>query len=1024
MSDDKQRAGDGGYSILRQPLDWDPDADPVFDAPKSLDEKTGSLQADSDWWSQKTESNNARRQSQTSQQQQPQRTKTPYVSKKPKPVETVADLDLFQRTLDTLDFPIVLNALQDSCATVPGRDFVADAMRMTNRRTTKGSNTNSNKSNEKKIGKKKIPKQLLRAYQPLTASSYEGLQERYAAVEEMSWIMNGVLSPDEASFRNKKGYKEALGQPPTRGMNLDLKSILALADEGQVLEGPEILEVVTIMDVLEDIQLWGKGLVAVESLDFVELPKMTDCITVNGTLQELLHNAFDNQGRLSGSTFPKIGQLRATVKALKSDILGTLESLLSIPSISSKLALESGGAAYSEVNGRIVIPIDAKYGKASVGIIHDTSRSGKTLYVEPTEIVASTNEMRQAEVELRTEEARIWRLLTEEILRERVFLEASVAAAGQLDVTVARVLLGKTLQGVIPEVRDEGVISLRNARHPVLLLREIDNVVGSDIDLGSDGNQGLVLTGPNSGGKTVILKLLGLVALMARNGIPVPADRRSDEDEYVGWKSSDGDDPDDYVPRVDFFDPILADIGDIQSVGGDLSTFSGHMLVCREVLAESGKDALVLMDELGSGTDPNQGVAIAQALLEAIVDTGSRVAITTHYMQLKQLAAADNRFAVAGMQFVNGRPTYKLLPGTVGESFALAVAERLELPPSVLERANELLDSETRQMGDLIRELEDQKSMIDLQAKEMEDQKKEMDQLEMQLRTQKFRLEEKQLSARRDEAKKFAKMLEEKEQILEDVLEKLKSDPSRRILAKSWDDIKFVKRDALQEAENVPSVLQAKAKQSRQIRQVAAELVPLDEMREKPTLKPGDKLMVCQQGPFFAKEATVVTAGKKPEVKIGNMQIRMKLADLALPNTTVKPKVSTVDQTKSKQKARMNKAVERALEAEMSSGGDSQMNNKKPVAVKANSVSIRTASNTVDVRGKNIDDAESMIMDKFDSAIMSNRSVVYILHGYGPQGVLRNKVRNWLKQQKTLVKSFGPASPADGGDSFTKVELE
>jgi len=158
--------------------------------------------------------------------------------------------------------------------------------------------------------------------------------------------------------------------------------------------------------------------------------------------------------------------------------------------------------------------------------------------------------------------------------------------------------------------------------------------------LGKDRNQGLILTGPNSGGKTVILKLLGLYAFMVRDGIPIP---------------SKPNEP----ARVDFFTPVLADIGDLQSTEQDFSTFSGHMLVCREVLNNAGENALVLMDELGSGTDPNQGVAIARALLEALLDRGCRVAITTHYLELKQLASTDDRFAVAGMQFVGGRPTYK-----------------------------------------------------------------------------------------------------------------------------------------------------------------------------------------------------------------------------------------------------------------------------------------------------------------------------------------------------------------------------
>ena len=171
------------------------------------------------------------------------------------------------------------------------------------------------------------------------------------------------------------------------------------------------------------------------------------------------------------------------------------------------------------------------------------------------------------------------------------------------------------------------------------------------------------------------------------------------------------------------------------------------------------------------------------------------MAITTHYMALKQLASSDDRFSVAGMQFVGGRPTYKLLPGVVGESYALAVAERLQLPHTVLDRANELLDSETRQMGDLIRDLEDQKVLIDEQVAEIERRKRKIEEMEFKMKESKLKLEKKMLTARRDEARKFSKKLEEKEKILEDILEKLKSNPTQKLIAKSWEEIKFVKRE-------------------------------------------------------------------------------------------------------------------------------------------------------------------------------------------------------------------------------------
>jgi DNA mismatch repair protein MutS2 len=543
-------------------------------------------------------------------------------------------------------------------------------------------------------------------------------------------------------------------------------------------------------------------------------------------------------------------------------------------------------------------------------------------------------------------------------------------------------------------------------------------------------------------GKTVILKLLGLLALMARCGIPVPADHTATLEPDSVWERLPTTNLS-YRPRVDFFRPVLAVIGDLQSVGGDLSTFSGHMLVCREVLNNSGRNALVLMDELGSGTDPNQGVAIAQALLEAVVATGARVAITTHYLQLKQLAASDERFAVAGMQFVNGRPTYKLLPGTVGESFALAVAERLGLPSAVLARANELLDSETRQMGDLIREMEDQKALVDQQVAELARRQQEMTALENKMKEEAIRLENKQLDARRIEARKFAKMLEEKESVLENILEKLKADPSRRVLAKSWDDIKFVKRDALNEAENVPSVVARKQKAVVAMEAASAELIPIVEMREKPVLAPGDKVVICDQGAMFGREATVIKVlDSRVEVKVNNMNVSFKLAQIALPPATSRrpgsyqrpnDDASSLSGTAATSRA---KAVEQALASE---GTASRRRRQGPSVdetqssrdandrstVSSSSAAMRTESNTVDVRGCNLMEAQERVRSKFSAALMAGRPVVYILHGHGTGGVLKTKLRAWLVQERhKLVKEFGPADQLDGGDAVTRVVVQ
>ena len=415
-------------------------------------------------------------------------------------------------------------------------------------------------------------------------------------------------------------------------------------------------------------------------------------------------------------------------------------------------------------------------------------------------------------------------------------------------------------------------------------------------------------------------------------------------------------------------------------------------------------------------------MAIAQALLEALMDTGCRVAITTHYMQLKQLASSDHRFSVAGMQFVGNRPTYKLLPGVVGESYALAVAERLKLPQAVLDRANELLDSDTRQMGDLIRDLEDQKLLIDKQVSEIEERKKEIAQMEYKMKESKIKLEKKMLTARRDEARKFAKKLEEKEQILEDVLDKLKSDPSRKLITKSWEDIKYVKRDAINEAENVPSVLKAKRNAANALNKAIEELVPLAEIRNRPLLKEGDKLKVCKPGNLFGREAIVVKdSGKQIRVQVAGLSTLLKHTQLSMvlaggERITEKQGTATKNGSKS---SRASKAVDRALKSESRDRRSSQHEEKKAPS----SLAMRFEGNTIDVRGSNLEDAKDKVINKIGQCKREGQNSIFVLHGHGSGGVLKAKLRGWLKTERRLVKRWAPADSSDGGDAFTRIEI-
>ena len=981
------RAGEDGFSVVRKPLsrsNWDPEASVELTENFLVggDQVRVQQQNDAEWWSSSRKSTKSTT------------VRTTAAKEDTEATNATTEVDLFQRSLDTLDFPRVLQALIRECSTAPAKRIVEKAMvaQSTTQHLLKTSSASK------------------RAYQPLCAESVEGARERYRAVEEMGWILSkdGVL--DGAIYRDAQGRKQSIGPPPIQSGCSNLEPVFdwdPRTSGSTVLEADDILQVRDLLETMQSVQNWGRALQSLSSPDnktFVELPKLSECLFVNATLSNLLYQSFErkpqmraDQQILSGTTFPQLGLLRKRVQILRADVLSTLDNLLALPSTRAKLALESGGSLYSEISGRLVIPVQSQHG--NMGIVHDTSRSGKTLYVEPTEIVSLTNELRHAEGELRAEEARIWRVLTSEIYGNRNDLETGAAVMGQLDLVYAKHQLGLKLKGVIPTVKDEGVISIRKAKHPVLLLRQVD-AVGSTVELGEDGIQGLVLTGPNAGGKTVILKLLGLLALMSRSGIPVPADP--------------------VQPRVDFFHPILADIGDLQSVGGDLSTFSGHVMVCREILRKAGENALVLMDEVGSGTDPNQGVALAQALLEALVEAGARVAVTTHFLQLKQLAASDPRFAVAGMQFVNGRPTYKLLPGTVGESFALSVAERLEMPRHVIQRATELLDSETRQMGDLIRELEDQKALVDQQVLELEEKQIQVAQMEQRLKDELARLEKAQLVARREEAKQFALRLQEKEQILESILDKLKMDPSRRIIAKSWDSIKVVKREAFDEAEDVPTVVARKKIAREATDRVLGELVPVSDLRDGPDLEPGTKIVICKKGPLLGREAIVaVCSGDRVEVRVNNMLVRLKLTEVAMPTTT-SYSLTNDDRNKGTVAKTISKSTEKALQEER---GETTVSGGAKSSISSRPVALRTESNTVDVRGCNFEEAKDKVTATFSRCLMSGRPVVYILHGHGTGGILRNKIRSWLKQERTSVKSFQPADRSDGGDAFTQVVL-
>ena len=401
-------------------------------------------------------------------------------------------------------------------------------------------------------------------------------------------------------------------------------------------------------------------------------------------------------------------------------------------------------------------------------------------------MVEPTNEMKSLAAQLRAEENRIFFQMCRTIYSFREDITRSAKAIGELDVIKAKAKLGKLIGGVVPEVGNEGVIRCNGARHPVLILRGV-NPKGNDINL--DANScSLVISGPNAGGKTIVLKTAGLFGLMVAHSIPLSVKRGS---------------------RFDLM-RVMADIGDMQTVEGDLSTFSGHLVVCREMLRtarEPGPTSLVLLDEIGTGTDPAQGAALAQAVLEELVDCGCRVIVTTHYQRVKELAAGNDRFKVAAMEFVDNRPTYQLRMGSVGESYALETARRMELPENVLQRANLLLDDETRRLLALQQKLEEEIDRARLKQLELENEIASLESRELKIAEEKKALEIEIAKVKEGKTDEFLQELRSRERELEIMMRRVdeimsaSSNASKIERAKAIEEVKTTVKNVRMEVE-------------------------------------------------------------------------------------------------------------------------------------------------------------------------------------------------------------------------------
>ncbi len=414
-------------------------------------------------------------------------------------------------------------------------------------------------------------------------------------------------------------------------------------------------------------------------------------------LARLARETFDGAGEIRDSASPELARLRRERDQLAGRIREKAESLLLSdafePVLQDRFVTQRGD--------RFVLPVRASFKSMGLGIVHDTSRTGETVFIEPTELVQLNNRLKVLELDIRHECRRILEELAAMVAAAAPGLRSDLERLAQLDLLVAMARYGVACDAAVITLVEEPLVDLRDLRHPLLVMRaqsEGFSVVANEMHLGAaDQARLLVISGPNAGGKTVLLKSVGLAVLSARTGLPVPAAPTS---------------------RVGAFAAVLADIGDQQSVASDLSTFSAHLAnlsnIVGTVAASQGAPVLVLCDELMAGTNPDQGAALARACLEALADGPAVVVCTTHYDALKALADGDGRFRNAGMEYDLEalRPTFRLRDGQPGRSFALDIAARMGLPDHVLARARELVGATTAGLEDVLRDLETREATL------------------------------------------------------------------------------------------------------------------------------------------------------------------------------------------------------------------------------------------------------------------------------------------------------------------------
>ena len=687
------------------------------------------------------------------------------------------------------------------------------------------------------------------------------------------------------------------------------------------------------------------------------LPALNEACVTDPTLDRLAEevaSCFEADGALADGASPRLRELRAEYQASRQRMVRRLEELM------TKYAPVLPDDFITEREGRWVVPVRSDAHERFPGIGHTTSSSGSTLFVEPRAVIPMGNRLKVLEAEVQREEIAVYTRLSSLLADSLPSVEAAVDAIARADVRAATARLAADLSLVFPEVTDAAKIDLRAARHPLLAL---DGLAVVPSDLALEGGRAIVVSGPNAGGKTVALKTMGLAALMLRAGLPVACAEGS---------------------TLGLFDVVLTDVGDDQSLHANLSTFSAHVRNLAAILEDTQPGALVLLDELATGTDPREGEALAAGVLDSLCARGGAVAATTHYEGLKALALADTRFrnASVGFDLTTMTPTFRLALDVPGRSSALAVARRFGMPSTVIERAERFLTREDVSFESVVEKLNDERAALDLARQAADTREREAEAARV----------------------RFESAVEEARQ------------RDRRTVTREAEALLVSVRRAREELRAAQAKLRSKKLDENDIREASRAL---ERVASEVAIGGELESLVLPAERTQAPRERVRTADLKKGSRVWVPRLRAEAEVLDVTGDQVRVAAGPLKLTVSADELRAS--AELANDAPSMASRGARSRRPGPSSTEPLEAAMPTSDTTCDLRGLRADDAVSLATTFLDRSLNAGRRIAFLVHGHGT-GALREAIRKELRESP-YVSYFRPGTQAEGGDGVTVAWL-